>query len=223
MRYKLLFLPAIISLPAQAVTVDVRQEYFDDQKQNFSRLLLSHRFDSGIGASLESTIKSGGNNKSKPLNNIVTHSNEYSLSYQGDYKGLLLEPGVSLEAGDSYSIYKTYVKATYEINDSWWVAGKYRFEYINNSERDNRDDTVNRADLWVGYNLENWSFTLEGLYKIANHNDLYNNKRTVSEGNFRTAYKIGAWVPYVEVGNVPVRQTSDERQTRYRVGVSYTF
>ncbi|EJH1040945.1 hypothetical protein NCK52_004457, partial [Escherichia coli] len=41
--------------------------------------------------------------------------------------------------------------------------------------------------------------------------------------NFRTAYAIGQWTPFVEVGNVSVNSTSDERQTRFRVGLGYTF
>ncbi|MDM7065355.1 oligogalacturonate-specific porin KdgM family protein, partial [Enterobacter hormaechei] len=30
------------------------------------------------------------------------------------------------------------------------------------------------------------------------------------------------WAPYVEVGNVGVKDT-DERQTRFRLGVAYSF
>ncbi|EBX1576334.1 hypothetical protein AS884_19430, partial [Salmonella enterica subsp. enterica serovar Dublin] len=34
---------------------------------------------------------------------------------------------------------------------------------------------------------------------------------------------IDQWSPFVEVGNVSVNSNSDERQTRFRVGIGYTF
>ena len=64
------------------------------------------------------------------------------------------------------------------------------------------------------------------IYKIADSEDLYNNRKDDYEYNFRVAYKIGSWVPFVEVGNVSSgynTTTTDDRQTRYRVGLGYNF
>ncbi|MDV0723645.1 oligogalacturonate-specific porin KdgM family protein, partial [Citrobacter freundii] len=63
-------------------------------------------------------------------------------------------------------------------------------------------------------------------YQIADSEDLYNNRKDDYEYNFRVAYKLGSWVPFVEVGNVSSgynTTTTDDRQTRYRVGLGYNF
>lgn len=44
----------------------------------------------------------------------------------------------------------------------------------------------------MGYNLHDWMFELNGIYKIADSEDLYNNKKEDYELNFRVAYKIGS-------------------------------
>ena len=50
-----------------------------------------------------------------------------------------------------------------------------------------------------------------------------NGKDYSNEYNAKLAYKLDKnWSPYVEVGNVGVKAT-DERQTRFRVGVAYSF
>ncbi|GAB7201905.1 hypothetical protein OS21_32270 [Dickeya oryzae] len=42
--------------------------------------------------------------------------------------------------------------------------------------------------------------------------------------NVKLSYKWDKnWKPYVEVGNVSGSKSTDERQTRYRVGVQYSF
>jgi hypothetical protein len=49
------------------------------------------------------------------------------------------------------------------------------------------------------------------------------NKPYSQEYNVKLAYKLDKnWAPYGEVGNVGVNDRSD-RQTRFRVGVAYSF
>ncbi|EKR1897290.1 hypothetical protein KF443_001393, partial [Salmonella enterica subsp. enterica serovar 4,[5],12:b:-] len=44
------------------------------------------------------------------------------------------------------------------------------------------------------------------------------------EHNVALAWKLNkSFTPYVEVGNVAVRNNTDKRQTRYRVGLQYHF
>ncbi|MGD1729776.1 oligogalacturonate-specific porin KdgM family protein, partial [Klebsiella pneumoniae] len=49
------------------------------------------------------------------------------------------------------------------------------------------------------------------------------NKPYSQEYNVKVAYKLdNNWSPYGEIGNVGVNDRSD-RQTRFRVGVAYSF
>ncbi|ECW3266594.1 hypothetical protein F3Y50_20730, partial [Salmonella enterica] len=52
----------------------------------------------------------------------------------------------------------------------------------------------------------------------------FDNKKTNYEHNVALAWKLNkSFTPYVEVGNVAVRNNTDKRQTRYRVGLQYHF
>ncbi|WP_348245200.1 oligogalacturonate-specific porin KdgM family protein, partial [Salmonella enterica] len=62
-----------------------------------------------------------------------------------------------------------------------------------------------------------------GTYKKADKSDLYAGGTDNYEYNFRTADIIDQGSPFVEVGNVSVNSTSDERQNRIRVGIGYTY
>ena len=223
MKKSLLLLLPLVATSAQAVYVDVRHEYLDDSKANYDRAYISHRFANGFGFAIEAISKSGGDDASKPFNDMEVQGNEYTASYQFTNGAVAWQPGIVLETGNGYSVYKPYLKATWTLNESWWVGARYRFEYVRRSSDDRNDDTTNRMDVWAGYKWRNFDMIAEGIYKKANEYNLYDGGKDNYEYNFRTAYLVGQWSPFVEVGNVSVKSTSDERQTRFRVGIGYTF
>nr|WP_024967359.1 oligogalacturonate-specific porin KdgM family protein [Pantoea sp. IMH] len=223
MKKSLLLLLPLVATSAQAVYVDVRHEYLDDSKANYDRAYISHRFDNGFGFAIEAISKSGGDDSNKAFNDMEVQGNEYTASYQFSTGAVAWQPGMVLETGNGYSVYKPYFRATWKLDDSWWLGARYRYEYIRRSSDIRDDDTINRMDVWAGYKWNKFDWTLEGIYKRADKYDLYDNSKNNYEYNFRTAYLTGNWSPFIEVGNVSVRSTSDERQTRFRIGVGYTF
>lgn len=223
MKKYLIVLFSLAASNAHAVYMDVRHEYLDDSKANYDRVYISNRFSNGFGFAVEAISKSGGDDTNKAFNDLEVQGNEYTVNYQFNRGAVAWQPGFVLETGSGYSTYKPYLRTTWTINKAWWLGARYRFEYIRRSSDSRDDDTVNRMDVWAGYKWNNFDWTLEGIYKKADKYDLYNNSRYNYEYNFRTAYLIGAWSPFVEVGNVSVRSTTDERQTRFRVGLGYTF
>lgn len=223
MKKSLLLLLPLVATSAQAVYVDVRHEYLDDSKANYDRAYISHRFDNGFGFAIEAISKSGGDDSNKAFNDMEVQGNEYTASYQFTTGAVAWQPGIVLETGNGYSVYKPYFRATWKLDDSWWLGARYRYEYVRRSSDIRDDDTINRMDVWAGYKWNKFDWTLEGIYKRADKYDLYDNSKNNYEYNFRTAYLTGNWSPFIEVGNVSVRSTSDERQTRFRIGVGYTF
>ncbi len=218
----LLLLPLAVS-NARAVYVDVRHEYLDDSQANYDRAYISHRFGNGFGFAIEAISKSGGDDTNKAFNDMEVQGNEYTVSYQYKTGSVAWQPGFVLETGNGYSNYKPYLRATWTLNDDWWLGARYRFEYVRRSSDARDDDKINRMDVWAGYKWNNFDWTLEGIYKKAEKYNLFDNGKDNYEFNFRTAYLIDGWSPFVEVGNVSVRNTTDERQTRFRVGIGYTF
>lgn len=224
LKYALLLLPVLVGT-AHAGYVDYRHEYYDDGR-NYDRVYMSQRFASGFGVALEGISRSDDADAKKPLNNMETNGIEYTANYQFTWNNLVWLPGIAIETDENQTIYKPFVRVQYNINDNWWTAFRYRFEYTRRNAEGRDDRRVNRPEVWIGYNTGNWMFELNGIYKFAEAENLYNNTKRDYEYNGRIAYKFGSWVPFVEVGNVSSgykTATTDDRQTRYRVGIGYNF
>ncbi|HCM1978314.1 TPA: hypothetical protein N3A47_003828 [Salmonella enterica subsp. houtenae serovar 47:z36:-] len=221
----LLLLIPLLSAATHAGYVDYRHEYYDDGR-NYDRVYMSHRFATGFGVAVEAISRSDDAQSNDVWNNMESNGNEYTASYLFTWQGLVWQPGIAIETGDNLAIYKPYIRVQYNINDSWWTAFRYRLEYMRRNSDGKDDRMVYRPEAWLGYNVNNWMFELNGIYKIADSEDLYNNKKEDYEYNFRVAYNIGSWVPFIELGNVSSgynTTTTDDRQTRYRVGLGYNF
>ena len=113
----------------------------------------------------------------------------------------------------------------YSFDNGFYVAARYRYEYTRYPSSSNKDDDkVNRGDAWVGWVMGDWRTELNYVYAKSSEGMVRNNNKDYSnEYNAKLAYKWDKnWAPYVEVGNIGVKDT-DERQTRLRLGVAYSF
>lgn len=214
----------LCSFQATAVTLDVRHEWQDDSKVHKDRFAVSHRFDNGIGFSLEAKWKSGGDNSNKAFHDIVSNGTENSINYQ--YKitpEWFIQPGFTLESSSNSSIYKPFLTTGYAFDSGIYLNGRYRYEYKRVSDEGKEDEKTNRGEFWLGYRYQDWRFEYNFIYK---HSDQirFDNKKWDYEHNVKALWKLNKnWAPYTELGNISVRKTSDERQTRFRVGVQYSF
>ncbi|WP_142502580.1 oligogalacturonate-specific porin KdgM family protein [Klebsiella sp. 2680] len=218
-----------MSFAASAVTVDLRHEFIDggkSDKSNADRVLVSHRFANGFGFSVEAKWKSGGDNASQPYSDLVGNGHEETIGWQWKpNKNFSMEPGFKIESNDSRSIYKPFLRAQYSFDNGFYVAARYRYDYTrypSNAGKD--DDKVNRGDAWAGYVFGNWRAELNYVYARSTEGVARNDNKPYSqEYNLKVAYKLDKnWAPYGELGNVGVADRSD-RQTRFRVGVAYSF
>ena len=218
-----------MSFAATAVTIDLRHEFIDggkSDKSNADRVSVSHRFANGLGFTVEAKWRSGGDNGSQPYSDVVGNGHEDTISWRRKAtSNLFLTPGFTIESNDSRSIYKPHLHVQYSFDNGFYVAARYRYEYTrypNDAGKD--DDKVNRGDAWAGFALGDWRTELNYVYARSsegvNRND---NKPYSQEYNVKVAYKLdNNWSPYGEIGNVGVNDRSD-RQTRFRVGVAYSF
>jgi predicted porin len=112
----------------------------------------------------------------------------------------------------------------YSFDNGFYVAARYRYDYTRNPSKPVNDDKVNRGDAWAGYVFGDWRTELNYVYARSSEGKDRNNSKPYSqEYNVKVAYKIDKnWAPYGEVGNVGVNDR-DDRQTRFRVGVAYSF
>lgn len=188
MKFKsaLLLIP-LFSAAAHAGYVDYRHEYYDDGR-NYDRVYMSHRFATGFGVAVEAISRSEDTQSNDAWNNMESNGNEYTASYQFTWQGLIWQPGIAIETGDNIAIYKPYIRVQYNINDNWWTAFRYRQEYMRRNSDGKDDRMVYRPEAWLGYNIHDWMFELNGIYKIADSEDLYNNRKDVT--NITSGWRI---------------------------------
>lgn len=210
----------------QAANLDYRHEYADRTRINKDRIAIIEKLPNGIGFYVDASVKSGGvdGEQDKHLSDLVANAIELGVSY--NYKvtdHFVLQPGFIFESGPDTSIYKPYLRGQYNFDSGVYMAGRYRYDYARKTANYNDDEKTNRFDTYIGYVFDElkleYNFTWMDSDQIK-----FDNKKTNYEHNVALAWKLNkSFTPYVEVGNVAVRNNTDERQTRYRVGLQYHF
>ncbi len=215
-----------ISLQLNATTLDFRHEYSDSSRINKDRIAFIHSFSNGIGFYIDASIKSGGvdGEKDKVFSDVFNNAIEMGLSYNHKINNnITLQPGLIFETVTDTSIYKPYLKAQYNFDNGLYIAGRYRFDYARKTKQGVDDEKTNRFDTFIGYKYSKYKveYDYTQMYSDAIK---YDNKKRNYEHNVFFSYQLNdTFTPYIEVGNVAVRPTSDARQTRYRLGLQFHF
>ncbi|MBW5894575.1 oligogalacturonate-specific porin KdgM family protein [Pectobacterium polaris] len=238
MKFKLLALAvtSLISVNAMAVTIDYRHEMMDTPKADHKdRISMSHRFANGFGLSVEAKWRQSGSDTTpnKPYNETVSNGTEVVASYVYNFnKTFSLEPGFSLESNSTSNNYRPYLRGKVNITDDLSTSLRYRPYYkrnsgdVPNASRHNQENGYNLTAV-VSYKfLKDFQVDYELDYKKANKAGQYQSdfETWKIDHDVKLAYKLDKnWKPYMAVGNVADSGTNDNRQTRYRVGVQYSF
>ncbi|ENN7017588.1 porin [Enterobacter ludwigii] len=221
-----------ISFASHAVTFDYRHETNDSGGNNHKdRLVMSHRFANGFGLSLEGKWK-GSQDKDKAFDETVSNGTEVVASYVHKFnKDYQIEPGFSLDTSSTSNNYRPYLRGRMNITDDVSASLRYRPYFKRNSNnigtvKDTSENGYNLTSVFAFKFLNDYQLDYELDYKKANSAGvvLSNNKSYDWVHDFKLTYKLDKnWSPYMAVGNVSGSKVTDERQTRYRVGVKYSF
>ena len=228
---------AVTAANAAKVTVDLRHEYRTEYGQNFDRICFITAFDNGIGAYVDSSVKSGHilekptdpSYKEGQWGDFAANAVEMSLWWGFKFGNFTVTPGIITETSTD-TFYKPYLRLQYNTDFGLWFAVRPRYDYLRNSGGSDPDWKRARVDAWLGYNKDNWGVNYNFTWmKALNDNEngtkqvLFDNKDTNYEHNVAFNYRIGQWNPYAEIGDIGVNSATDKRQMRFRVGVQYTF
>ncbi|MTH46608.1 oligogalacturonate-specific porin KdgM family protein [Intestinirhabdus alba] len=231
-RSILLLSVPLFSFAVHAVTFDYRHEINDNGgNNNKDRLIIAHRFANGFGLSLEGKWK-GSQKKDKAFDETVSNGTEVVASYV--YKinpTFQIEPGFSLDTGSSYNNYRPYLRGKANIDSNTSVSLRYRPYYKRQSTnigtpRSTSENGYNLTSVLTFKFLKNYQLDYELDYKKANSAGviLANNKNEDWTHDFKLTWKLDKnWSPYTAIGNVAGSKSTNERQTRFRVGVKYAF
>ncbi len=237
MKLKLvtLAMASLVTLNAHATAIDYQHEFKDSSNgEHNDSIKFSTMFEQGFGLSAEARGAQHANDKSEksPFSERVSSGTEVIASYTHDVnKTFSLEPGFSLESTADYNSYRPYLRGKINITDDFSLSLTYRPYY----KRISKNIGTQKQTAEKGYNLtstmaykflNDYMFEYELDYQNSNEkkdNPSENKKYTFSH-DFKLSYQWDKnWRPYLAVGNVPAVDQGNQRQTRYRIGIQYSF
>lgn len=237
MKFKILtvMVASLVSMSSMAVTFDYRHEMQDTKSADHKdRLLISHRFENGFGLSSEVKWKQSSKDSTpnKPYNEQVSNGTEVTASYLYKFDKMFnVEAGFNLVSDSSSNTYRPYIKGGVNFTDNLYYTLRYRPFYQRISDKIGSSSDTNLKgytitsvlgyrflnNFTVEYELEYNKNTRAGAFRFDSDTDNFTH-------DVKLAYKIDKnWTPYVQVANIEGSSITDERQTRYRVGVQYNF
>lgn len=219
---------------ADSASINYRHQYLEDDRMHADRVKLAYRMDNGLGFEGELKYRTAGDRKDVAFDNTVANGHELTTSYQYKYSAVSTwQPAVQLDSNENGTTYKFGLKYTRKLNDSFYVSARYRFDAlklnrdrINDDVPDRGSDNRNthRYEGWIGY-TPGGKLSYEYQYIHFDTDYIrYDNKKSDYEQNLNVKYKLDkSWAPFVEIGDIKVSATDDDRQLRFRVGVQYNF
>jgi len=225
---------ALTATAANAASINIRHEFVDAkgeaESQHKDRLVISDRFDNGIGLSAE--IKwQNPKGESFGLDKLSNAGHEMKISY--NYKvtdSFTLQPAYALDSSDSGATHKFDLKGTQQLTDDWNIGLRYRYGDANKVA--DKDSHYSQLNLTSGYNINDFAFGVDIEYKLmqSDHSGFEGDNNYLGLVNFTAAYSglESGWVPFIELGMVSVDTDSgvegnDDYRARYRAGVKYSF
>lgn len=223
---------SFLSTNLYAASIDFRHEYKGKTKEHASRIKLGNTFENNLAISVELKFKGKDGDF---MQDLQQNGSELSINYKYAINSQwAIQPGMPIEFGTGTeqagnATYKPQLAIIYtpETIQGLSVSGRYRLDYkpgqtnVDAQNKEFRD----RYTANVGYQFNNISLGLEVNYYQSHDPSyiLYDNKNTNYENNLAIRYNVGDWTPWVELGDVSVDSTSDLRELRSRIGISYSF
>ena len=146
-------------------------------------------------------------------------------------KHSLSNQSFSLDSSSTANSYRPYLRGKANITDDLSVSLRYRPYYKRtsaniNTKKDTSENGYNLTSV-LSYKInKDFQLDYELDYKQANKAGviLSDNENYDWTHDFKLTYKWDKnWSPYMAIGNVSGSKNTDERQTRYRVGIKYSF
>lgn len=212
-------------------TVEYRHAYNDGTNKTSDRVKVY--LDTGENIGFELDARYGNANEDQSFDSTYLDGSELSAFYYTPHsKNLTGIYGMSLDVTSSGQVYIPYARLNYSFDNGFRIQGRYKwkfwdYEQINTETGLGYRSKIQQIDGWVGYKYNQWDFEYElNVFKqmADGANPEFNDKDYDTEHNIKVTYSINEnWRPFIEVGNLREDRYSDDRQTRYRIGIKYTW
>ncbi|KHT64856.1 porin [Photobacterium gaetbulicola] len=231
MKVKLLSLSLIAvlsSTSAFATTINLRHEYMPDRDgdKHRDRISVSHRFDNGIGVSVEAKWR---HDDDEFVRKMKSGGHEVGLSY--NYKinnNFTIQPSYAADVSSSKTVHKFNIRGITKITDDWGASLRYRYGWDRPVSGD--DSGYHQLNLVTDYKLSWGKVGVDLEYKdLESGKGGWKDKDRDHLINFFGEYSLlsSGWVPFVEVGALTFDKDGDgykdDYAIRYRFGMKYSF
>ncbi|WP_041395415.1 oligogalacturonate-specific porin KdgM family protein [Photobacterium profundum] len=232
MKIKLLassLLLALMSTAASATSINLRHEYMPDREgdQHRDRITVSHRFDNGIGFSVEAKWR---HQDDEFLRGVKSGGHEVGVSY--NYKvtdRFTLQPSYAADASSTGTTHKYNIRGITKITDNW--SANLRLRYGDSRRTDGGTNrSYHQLNLVTDYKLSWGKVGVDLEYKdLESGAGGWKDKDSDHLVNFFGEYNQfeSGWIPFMEVGILTHKSDDsaykDEHALRYRFGVKYNF
>ncbi|GHA53111.1 oligogalacturonate-specific porin KdgM family protein [Photobacterium aphoticum] len=215
-------------------TIEYRHQYVDGGNKHSDRIKAF--LDTGKGLGFELDARYNNDQKDNMFDSMNMNGSEFSAFYYTKLNpntvGLV---GMSLDFSEPGLIYVPYARLNYKFDNNIRVQARYKWKLwdygMTGQDGSSYHSKIQQFDTWLGYNIQNWDFQYEfNIWKEmeSNGKPLFDNDDMNYLHNFRLMYTYKTaegtiWRPFVEVGNISQSNITDDRQTRYRMGIKYTW
>ncbi len=220
---------AMTSGLASAASINLRHEYMPDREgdQHRDRITVAHRFDNGIGFSVEAKWR---HEDDKFLQNMKSGGHEVGASY--NYKlsdNVTLQPSYAADVSSTKTVHKFSLRGSTKLTDNWGASLRYRYGW--DRPADGSDDKgYHQWNLVTDYSLAWGKVGVDFEYKdLESGQNGWKGRSEDHLVNFFAEYNQleSGWIPFVEVGALTFDKDNDKYKddysVRYRFGVKYNF
>lgn len=224
---------ATTAINVNAASVDIRHEYKHGNEKNNNRIKIGGSTKGEYVKHYYSVeMKFNAREGTYGFEDLERGDSEvvYELKYYVTDQ-FYLQPGMPITMGEDRVTYKPQLRVGYEFDSGITTKLRYRHEFRDWTDAENNGDTWQKSKVTANldYTWNNMiQFGLEANYEKAHEGKevwrLYDNKTWNYDYNLKIGYKNDSnWRPYVEFGNVSESSSTDKRQLRSRVGLTYSF
>ncbi|MGR5118928.1 oligogalacturonate-specific porin KdgM family protein [Vibrio astriarenae] len=220
---------AILSTSVSAASINLRHEYMPDRDgdKHRDRITVSHRFDNGIGFSVEAKWRHNDDNF---ISEIKSGGHEVGVSY--NYKlndTFTLQPSYAADASSTSTTHKYNIRGIAKITDNWGANLRYRYGDTRRTDG-GTDRSYHQINLVTDYRLGWGKVGVDFEYKdLESGAGGWKDKDRDHLVNFFAEYSefSSGWVPFIELGVLTFDKDGDKYKDdyamRYRFGVKYSF
>lgn len=213
-------------------TIEYRYQYLDASDKSGDRIKAYLDTGDNIGFELDARY---GNTDGAYDAMKIDGSEFSSFYYQKLNTNLVGIVGASLDFDINGLVYVPYVRLNYTFDNGIRLQGRYKWKVSDYGQigenGSNYRSKIQEFDSWIGYKWNNLDlqYQLDLMWEMAdNSQPLYDEEKFDYQHNVRLRYDIKTakgtlWRPFIEVGNVKETRFSSDRQTRFRVGIQYTW